>query len=34
MWIYLGLLAALFLGLHSLCKKHGLQGNEAFPVLL
>ena len=34
MWIYLGLLAALFLGLHSLCKKHALQGNEAFPVLL
>ena len=34
MWIYLGLLAALFLGLHSLCKKHAVQGNEAFPVLL
>jgi transporter family protein len=34
MWIYLGLLAALFLGLHSLCKKHAVQGNEVFPVLL
>lgn len=34
MWMYLGLLAALFLGLHNLCKKHAVQGNEAFPVLL
>ena len=34
MWIYSGLLAALFLGLHNLCKKHAVQGNEAFPVLL
>ena len=34
MWIYLGLLAALFLGLHNLCKKHAVQGNEVFPVLL
>ncbi|MDO6599796.1 EamA family transporter [Tenacibaculum sp. 1_MG-2023] len=34
MWMYLGLLAALFLGLHSLCKKHAVQGNEVFPVLL
>ena len=34
MWMYLGLLAALFLGLHNLCKKHALQGNEVFPVLL
>lgn len=33
MWIYLGLLAALFLGLHNLCKKHAVQGNEVFPVL-
>ncbi|WP_298781808.1 EamA family transporter [uncultured Polaribacter sp.] len=33
MWMYLGLLAALFLGLHNLCKKHALQGNEVFPVL-
>jgi len=32
--MYLGLLAALFLGLHSLCKKHAVQGNEVFPVLL
>ena len=27
-------LAALFLGLHNLCKKHAVQGNEVFPVLL
>lgn len=34
MWMYLGLLAALFLGFHNLCKKHAVQGNEVFPVLL
>jgi transporter family protein len=34
MWMYLGLLSALFLGLHNLCKKHAVQGNEIFPVLL
>lgn len=34
MWMYLGLLAALFIGLHNLCKKHAVQGNEVFPVLL
>ncbi len=34
MWMYLGLLAALFLGLHNLCKKHAVQGNEVFPILL
>lgn len=34
MWMYLGLLAALFLGLHNLCKKHAVRGNESFPVLL
>lgn len=34
MWMYLGLLAAFFLGLHSLCKKHAVKGNEVFPVLL
>lgn len=33
MWMYLGLLAALFLGLHNLCKKHAVKGNEVFPVL-
>jgi len=32
--MYLGLLAALFLGLHNLCKKHAVQGNESFPVIL
>ena len=34
MWMYLGLLAALFLGLHNLCKKHAVQNNDAFSVLL
>ncbi len=34
MWMYLGLLAALFLGLQNLCKKHAVEGNEVFPVLL
>lgn len=34
MWMYLGLLAALFLGLHNLCKKHAVHDNEAFSVLL
>ncbi|WP_438962552.1 EamA family transporter [Nonlabens sp.] len=34
MWMYLGLLAALFLGLHNLCKKDAVRGNEVFPVLL
>ena len=34
MWMYLGLLSALFLGLHNLFKKHAVQGNEVFPVLL
>jgi len=34
MWMYLGLLSALFLGLHNLCKKHAVQDNEVFPVLL
>ncbi|PCI33263.1 MAG: permease [Flavobacteriaceae bacterium] len=33
MWIYLGLIAAVFLGLHNLVKKHAVQGNEVFPVL-
>lgn len=33
MWMYLGLLAALFLGLHNLCKKHAVQNNEVYPVL-
>jgi len=34
MWMYLGLVASLFLGLHNLCKKHAVQRNEVFPVLL
>lgn len=34
MWMYLGLLAALFLGLHNLCKKHAVRENEVYPVLL
>ena len=33
MWMYLGLLAALFLGLHNLCKKHAVKNNAVFPVL-
>lgn len=33
MWMYLGLIAALFLGLHNLCKKHAVQRNEVLPVL-
>ena len=34
MWMYLGLLAALFLGLHNLCKKHAVHQNAVLPVLL
>ena len=34
MWMYLGLLAALFLGFHNLCKKHAVQSNAVLPVLL
>lgn len=34
MWMYLGLLAALFLGLHNLCKKHAVNQNAVLPVLL
>lgn len=34
MWMYLGLLAALFLGLHNLCKKHAVRNNEVYGVLL
>lgn len=34
MWLYLGLLSALFLGLHNLCKKHAVSENAVIPVLL
>ncbi|MFT5886330.1 MAG: transporter family protein [Arcticibacterium sp.] len=34
MWMYLGLVAALFLGLHNLFKKHAVSNNEVYPVLL
>ena len=34
MWMYLGLLSALFLGLHNLCKKHAVSDNEVYPVIL
>lgn len=34
MWMYLGLLAALFLGIHNLCKKHAVHNNETYTVLL
>jgi len=34
MWLYLGLLSALFLGIHNLCKKHAVNNNAVVPVLL
>ena len=34
MWVYLGLLAAVFLGLHNLCKKHAVRDNAVYPVVL
>ncbi len=34
MWMYLGLLTALFLGLHNLCKKHAVKDNDVFKVLI
>lgn len=34
MWMYLGLVAALFLGIHNLCKKHAVHNNETYTVLL
>ena len=34
MWMYLGLIAALFLGFHNICKKHAVKENEILPVLL
>lgn len=33
MWMYLGLLAALFLGFHSIIKKQVVKNNEVLPVL-
>lgn len=33
MWIYLGLIAAVLLGLYDVCKKHALDGNAVLPVL-
>ncbi|GJM63545.1 EamA family transporter [Persicobacter diffluens] len=33
MWIYMGLMAALFLGLHNITKKHSVKENAVFPVL-
>lgn len=33
MWIYLGLLAALFLSFNALCRKMSVSGNAVFPVL-
>lgn len=33
MWLYLGLLSALFLGFHNLCKKHAVDNNTVLPVL-
>ena len=34
MWLYLGLLSALFLALHNLCKKHAVVNNDVIPVIL
>lgn len=34
MWIYYGLLTALFLSLNNLCKKHSVKDNAVFPLLL
>ncbi len=33
MWIWLGLVSMLFLGLYDLCKKHALNGNAVLPTL-
>lgn len=33
MWIYLGVLSAVFLGLYDVSKKHALRGNAVWPVL-
>lgn len=33
MWIYLGLIAALFLSFNALCRKMSVSGNAVFPVL-
>ncbi len=34
MWIYLGLLSALFLSFNALCRKRSVKDNAVFPVLL
>ncbi|MGY5351847.1 EamA family transporter [Wenyingzhuangia sp. IMCC45533] len=34
MWIYLGLLSALFLSFNALCRKRSVKNNAVFPVLL
>ena len=34
MWVYLGIISCLFLGLYDICKKHSLQLNAVMPVLL
>ena len=33
MWLYLGILSAVFLGLYDISKKHALQANAVLPVL-
>ncbi|ANW95093.1 permease [Wenyingzhuangia fucanilytica] len=33
MWIYFGLLAALFLSVNAICRKRSVKGNALFPVL-
>jgi len=34
MWIYLGILSALFLGIYDINRKHALRGNPVTPVIL
>lgn len=33
MWVYLGLISSVLLGLYDVCKKHALTGNAVLPVL-
>jgi len=33
MWLYLGIVSAVFLGLYDVCKKHSLKENAVIPVL-
>jgi transporter family protein len=33
MWIWLGMVSMLFLGVYDICKKHALRGNAVLPIL-